>query len=109
MLPNWDRVVRILEAVFFATLKKFLVLLRHNRTIALMVRVLSLAMRFLSSFLVVVVILWLAFVVWGNLSFGRTLGDFSNIPSSMYTPLRIALGDFYFHQFEDGNRILGPI
>jgi len=109
-LAYWDRTVRILQAVllFFATLK-FIVLLRHNTTFNLLARVLQQAMLFLRSFLVVVIVLWLAFVIWGHTAFGDEVFGFSTVPNSMYTLLRLSLGDFRFDDFQDSNRVLGPL
>lgn len=109
-LAYWDRTVRLLQAVllFFATLK-FLVVLRHNKVFSLMVHTLRTAMIFLHSFLVVVVVAWMGFVVWGYISFGSEVQSFSTIPDTMYTLWRLSLGDFTFNDFEQANRVVGPI
>ena len=106
----WDRAVRILEAscLFLATLK-FLVLLRQNRVVKIMSHVLKTSMLYFKSFLLVVVLTWMAFVVFGYAAFSSTLQDYSSIPDTMYTLLLITLGSFTFSEYELANRVVGPV
>lgn len=109
-IAHWDRIVRMITAVllFISTLK-FLVVLRHNKVIRLLTRVLTVAMTQLVSFLVVITILWMGFVVWSYSAFGNDLESFSTFYDSMFTLMRVTLGDFTFSDYQSTNRVLGPI
>lgn len=63
----------------------------------------------LISFIIVFMMVFLAYAELGVLIFGGELDDFKNMFHSIYTLFRIILGDFDFHSMEQSNRILGPI
>ena len=87
---------------------KFLRMLRFNRKISVFSSTLKVSLNKLAGFLVMFLVIFLAycFLVW--LVFGSVLEDYRSIIRCMVSMMDMVLGNFNFYDLVDVNRIIGP-
>ncbi|GAB6019631.1 TRP-like ion channel Pkd2 [Chamberlinius hualienensis] len=95
-------------AIFFAWIKIFKYI-SFNKTMTQLSSTLSKCAKDIGGFAVMFFIVFFAFAQLGYLLFGSQVEDFSDFGTSVFTLLRMILGDFDFHAIETANRVLGPI
>lgn len=95
-------------AVFFSFLK-FLRLLKFNRRVSTLIQTIKLAAKPLSSFLLMFLILFLAYCQFAFLVFGGSNDDYASFPTTMGSLMSMTLGSFDFHALTDSSRFLGPL
>lgn len=95
-------------AVFFSFLK-FLRLLKFNRRVSTLILTIKIAMKPLMSFMLMFLILFLAYCQFAFLVFGVNNDDYASFPSTMGSMLAMTLGSFDFHALTDSSRLLGPV
>jgi len=93
--------------VFVAWFKVFKYI-SFNKTMTQLNETLAKCAKDIMGFLVMFLIVFVAFMQWGFLLFGTQVKDFSTVGDSFFTLFRIILGDFDFEAIENANRILGP-
>ncbi|XP_076327240.1 polycystin-2-like protein 1 isoform X2 [Tachypleus tridentatus] len=94
--------------VFFAWIKIFKYI-SFNKTMTQLSSTLSRCSKDVAGFGIMFCIVFFAYAQLGYLLFGTQVKDFSNFLKSVFTLLRIILGDFDFYEIEAANRVLGPI
>ncbi|XP_076327573.1 polycystin-2-like protein 1 [Tachypleus tridentatus] len=94
--------------VFFAWIKIFKYI-SFNKTMTQLSSTLSRCSKDIAGFGIMFCIVFLAYAQLGYLLFGTQINDFRNFLKSIFTLLRIILGDFNFDEIEAANRVLGPI
>lgn len=95
-------------AVFFSFLK-FLRLLKFNRRVSTLILTIKIAMKPLMSFMLMFLILFLAYCQFAFLVFGVNNDDYASFPSAMGSMMATTLGSFDFHALTDSSRLLGPV
>merc|ERR1711976_557169 len=93
--------------VFFLWIKLFKYI-SFNKTLKQLQSTLSRCAFDIVGFLIMFMIIFIAYAQLGYLVFGSSVADFNTPSQAMYTLFRIILGDFNFHQLERANYILGP-
>lgn len=94
--------------VFLCWIKLFKYI-SFNRTLRQLQTTLTRCAFDIIGFLIMFIIIFVAYAQLGYLIFGTIVGDFYTPSQSMYTLFRIILGDFNFHALERANYILGPL
>ncbi|XP_063713184.1 polycystin-2-like isoform X2 [Symsagittifera roscoffensis] len=94
--------------VFFAWVKLFKYI-SFNKTMTQLQTTLSRCAKDIAGFLVMFLIVFLAYAQLSYLVFGTQVKDFSTFKNCIFTLFRIILGDFDFYALEAANRVLGPI
>ncbi|XP_013781183.2 polycystic kidney disease 2-like 1 protein [Limulus polyphemus] len=94
--------------VFFAWIKIFKYI-SFNKTMTQLSSTLSRCSKDIAGFGIMFCIVFFAYAQLGYLLFGTQVKDFSNFLKSVFTLLRIILGDFDFYEIEAANRVLGPL
>ena len=94
--------------VFLAWIKLFKYI-SFNTTMNQLSETLSRSAKDLGGFMIMFLIVFLAYTQLGYLIFGAQVKDFSQYEKCIYTLFRIILGDFNFHQLEDAHNVLGPV
>lgn len=94
-------------AVFFAWIKIFKYI-SFNKTMTQLSSTLSKCAKDVAGFAVMFFIVFFAFAQLGYLLFGTQVEGFRDFGVSVFTLLRVILGDFDFRAIEHANRILGP-
>lgn len=93
--------------IFFCWIKLFKYI-SFNRTLKQLQETLSRCAFDITGFLIMFMIIFIAYAQLGYLIFGSVVTDFSTFRESLFTLFRIILGDFDFHALERANRVLGP-
>ncbi|CBY18963.1 unnamed protein product [Oikopleura dioica] len=109
-LAYWEGVYMYVMAivVFLAWIKLFKYI-SFNTTMNQLSETLSRSAKDVGGFMIMFLIVFLAYTQLGFLIFGSQVEDFSKFDKCVYTLFRIILGDFNFHQLENAHNILGPI
>ncbi|XP_013783094.1 polycystin-2-like [Limulus polyphemus] len=111
MIPSWNfetsKLIRYISSkdIFIAALEIIFVIF----TLYYFVEELQEGAKDLVGFAVMFSIVFLAYAQLGYLMFGSHLIDFSSISNSIFTLLRVLLGDFDFYALEEIHGVLGPI
>ena len=87
---------------------KFLRMLRFNRKISVLSTTMKVSASKLTNFMVIFLVIFLAycFLVW--LVFGAALEDYRSIIRCMVSMMAMVLGNFKFYDLVDVNRFIGP-
>ncbi|CAG5091366.1 Oidioi.mRNA.OKI2018_I69.PAR.g13008.t1.cds [Oikopleura dioica] len=109
-LAYWEGVYMYVMAivVFLAWIKLFKYI-SFNTTMNQLSETLSRSAKDVGGFMIMFLIVFLAYTQLGFLIFGSQVEDFSKFDKCVYTLFRIILGDFNFHQLENAHNILGPV
>jgi len=103
-----EAVNAMIAFVVFLLNLKFLRMLRFNRKISVLSSTMKASANKLASFMVMFLVIFMAycFLVW--LVFGNTLADYRTIIRCMVSMMAMVLGNFEFYDLVDVNRIFGP-
>jgi len=93
---------------FFGWIKLFKYV-SFNKTMTQLTTTLSRSSGDLVAFSVMFFIIFFAFAQLGFLLFGTQVNDYSGFTVTLFTLLRLILGDFDFDSLDRANRLLGPI
>ena len=99
----------VVAIICFFVILKFIKLLSFNGRISLLARTLQAAWYPLMMLSVSFLIVFFAFLFSSTIIFGFQLYGYRDIYYTIAEIFRIILGKFTFYQFENTNRILGPI
>lgn len=99
----------MVAALVFLCWIKVLKYLSFNRTMAQLSTTLSKCAKDVGGFGLMFCIVFMAYAQLGYLLFGAQLHDFSKFHLSVFTLLRLILGDFDFDAMRQSSRIMGPV
>ncbi|RWS23690.1 polycystin-2-like protein, partial [Leptotrombidium deliense] len=103
---QFNNVLALLTFIVWVKLFKYI---SFNKTMSQLSSTLSRCSKDIAGFGVMFFIVFFAFAQLGYLLFGTQVKDYSSFGNSVFTLLRLILGDFDFHELEAANRVLGPI
>uniref|UniRef100_A0A1I7X3A0 PKD_channel domain-containing protein n=1 Tax=Heterorhabditis bacteriophora TaxID=37862 RepID=A0A1I7X3A0_HETBA len=63
----------------------------------------------IGAFVIMFIIFFSAFIQFAHLVFGSQISNYSTFYNTIFTLLRILLGDFDFHALKKANHIFGPL
>merc|ERR1711865_1347972 len=93
----------------FLTWFKLFKYLGEIGSFSLLLNLLSAAFNNLAVFSVIFLVVNLGFMHSFCLAFGLSMKDFSDPYMTFFTLIRLAMGDFDFHELYKTNRLLGPV
>lgn len=94
-------------AVLLVSLK-FLRMLRFNRKISVLSSTIKASAKKLASFMVMFLVIFMAYCFLVLLVFGPVLEDYRSIIRCMVSMMAMVLGSFEFYDFVEVNRFIGP-
>ncbi|XP_054164324.1 polycystic kidney disease 2-like 1 protein [Oppia nitens] len=103
---QFSNMLAVLSFIAWVKLFKYI---SFNKTMSQLTSTLSRCAKDVAGFGVMFFIVFFAFAQLGYLLFGTQVKDYSSFGKSVFTLLRLILGDFDFQALEAANRVLGPI